>query len=516
MRLLKTRTAKLEFEEFWSVNTPLYAILSHTWGEGEVTYQDVQRGNPSPRKAGYAKVKETRAIAAAYGFDYVWIDTCCIDKASSSELSEAINSMYDWYRKSTICFAYLADVLPCPSSSSSPYNPEFLEKSKWFSRGWTLQELIAPSIIVFFNQEWQKIGSKSSLEADLSRITDIPPEVLQSCDPSTSSIARRMSWASHRQTTRVEDTAYCLMGIFGINMPMLYGEGERAFLRLQEEILKISDDHTIFAWETRFLSQSDDHYPSLLAPSPAVFDRKHNAFPLASSDPLVGAITVDNKGIHLTVQVLDHHEDDTTRVLLPCMVKISGHLLFVGLVLRSVSMSETGSSSSSSSFLVTKNSSSFGNGEKFFVKAKNVLLTVRGEEIEESKKSNKWFDAHICIQRTRQAVRHFPLAEVARQGDATMMERMLENGASMGNSQLLHVAATHGHEALVSFLLDWGVRPDLRVLQGAVENGHLGVTRLLLNRGVQPGVEVLSWCYSNEKMARLLPAECGPSGFDPW
>ena len=164
-------------------------------------------------------------MAAADGFHYIWIDTCCIDKASSAELSEAINSTYRWYHESGVCYAYLADVPP------NAVDNEFA-KSRWFTRGWTLQELIAPLTVIFLNKEWQKIGIKSSRQRIISEVTGIPANILLGGDLERASIAQKISWASKREITRIEDIAYCLMGIFSINMPMLYGEGERVFIRL--------------------------------------------------------------------------------------------------------------------------------------------------------------------------------------------------------------------------------------------------------------------------------------------
>ena len=167
-------------------------------------------------------------MAVADGFDYIWIDTCCIDKTSSAELSEALNSMYRWYQEAEECYAYLADV---PHNSinraTGVTGPSW--KSRWFTRGWTLQELIAPLSVIFLNSEWQEIGTKSNLQRDISEITGIPSSFLLGDDLRHASIAQRMSWASKRETTRIEDLAYYLMGLFGIYMPMLYGEGERAY-----------------------------------------------------------------------------------------------------------------------------------------------------------------------------------------------------------------------------------------------------------------------------------------------
>ncbi|KAK0634092.1 heterokaryon incompatibility protein-domain-containing protein, partial [Immersiella caudata] len=246
MRLLHTTLTPeglFEQSEFAGDGIPRYAILSHAWGDSEITLRDVEAGR-GRGKAGHEKVEKCCDRAKADGFDYAWVDTCCIDKTSSAELSEAINSMYRWYQNADICYAYLSDV---PSSGARRF-----EESRWFTRGLTLQELIAPSRIIFFDQTWVEIGTKTTLGEMIMHRTGIPFAVLNG-DPGAverATVAQRMSWASTRQTTRVEDIAYCLLGIFGVNMPLLYGEGERAFIRLQEEIIKISDDHSIFAWQS--------------------------------------------------------------------------------------------------------------------------------------------------------------------------------------------------------------------------------------------------------------------------
>ncbi|KAK0639127.1 hypothetical protein B0T16DRAFT_336794, partial [Cercophora newfieldiana] len=164
--------------------------------------------------------------------------TCCIDKSSNTELCQAINSMYRWYREAVVCYTYLADV------------PERgFEESEWFDRGWTLQELIAPPLVVFFDAEWIRIGTKSSMSATISAVTCIPQKILLTSNHADASVAQKMSWAAGRKTSVVEDRAYSLMGLFDISMPMIYGEGERAFVRLQEEILKMTDDLSIFVWK---------------------------------------------------------------------------------------------------------------------------------------------------------------------------------------------------------------------------------------------------------------------------
>ncbi|KAL6363264.1 hypothetical protein LRP88_02675 [Fusarium phalaenopsidis] len=281
MRLLNTQNVVVE--TFGDDQIPSYAILSHTWEAEEVTFQDMELGKATSKK-GWAKVKDSCSMARKNGFDYVWLDTCCIDKTSSAELSEAINSMYRWYQEAAVCYAFLADVSDLSGLSSS----------KWFTRGWTLQELIAPSSMIFFSQTWEELGTKATLDQVISERTRIPKAILSGDqDLETASVAQRMSWASDRRTTRREDLAYCLMGIFSINMPLLYGEGERAFIRLQEEIMRALDDHSLFAWK----------YPNarggLLAVSPAAFKASGNIIPWNPFMPYNSPFTLTNKGVHL-------------------------------------------------------------------------------------------------------------------------------------------------------------------------------------------------------------------------
>jgi hypothetical protein len=244
MRLLNTNS--LSFESFHGRQRPPYAILSHTWGEDEVLFDDI-RTKPRrkwKRKQGAPKVIGSARLARRQSFDYIWIDTCCIDKSSSAELSEAINSMFLWYEESAVCYVYLSDVLA-----------DGLPSARWFQRGWTLQELIAPVWEEFYDRHWEYIGSRKALAAQIEEITTIERSLLEreSWDGSRPdleaySVSQRMVWASQRQTTRVEDEAYCLMGLFDINMPLLYGEGTNAFLRLQDEILKRTGDQSILVY----------------------------------------------------------------------------------------------------------------------------------------------------------------------------------------------------------------------------------------------------------------------------
>ncbi|KAI0160743.1 HET-domain-containing protein [Xylariaceae sp. FL1272] len=255
---------RVELEAFTEGSVPEYAILSHTWSVEEVSFQDLQllgrrqwthamsqTASAIKEKRGYQKLRSASELAARNGYDYIWIDTCCIDKTSSAELSEAINSMFRWYKEASICYAFLEDVEPVSDESHDFYG--LCHGSRWFTRGWTLQELIAPADVWFFTKHWRRLGCKASdhhVSRSLARITGIDLAVLQGViSPSEMSIASRMKWASQRQTTRIEDIAYCLMGLFDVNMPLLYGEGRKAFIRLQEEILKTSNDQSFFIWD---------------------------------------------------------------------------------------------------------------------------------------------------------------------------------------------------------------------------------------------------------------------------
>jgi hypothetical protein len=300
MRLLNSST--IELEEPGSKNLE-YAILSHTWGENEISFQDLQNLSEDKKDSeGYKKIKSCCTQAHSDGWEYVWIDTACIDKTSSSELSEAINSMYLWYRNAQVCYAYLADV---PSGQEHQSNGSRFRNSKWFTRGWTLQELLAPLYLVFFGQDWVEIGTKASLREAISEVTGISSQVLLVNYAGETSVAQRMSWASKRKTTRVEDEAYCLMGIFGVNMPMLYGEGQNAFIRLQLEILKLSDDHTIFAWMG---NAKDGNERGLLAHSPKEFANCGNVCQF-DTDTLRSPYSMTNRGLHIELPLIPMYKD---------------------------------------------------------------------------------------------------------------------------------------------------------------------------------------------------------------
>ncbi|KXJ92569.1 heterokaryon incompatibility protein-domain-containing protein [Microdochium bolleyi] len=245
MRLLHVQTHA--FTDFQGDGVPAYAILSHTWQQWqEVSYQEwLQPTDDIRSKSGYRKICEACKKARADGYDWIWVDTNCIDKTSSAELSEAINSMYAWYRRAAVCYAYLEDVPPVEEASSDPFAA--FRDSRWHTRGWTLQELLAPQKIVFFARDWSLMGTRDWLVKEIKTATGIDTDDCRR-EIDTSSVARKMSWLARRKTTRVEDMAYCMLGLLNINMPLLYGEGAKAFIRLQEEIIKNNPDLTIFCW----------------------------------------------------------------------------------------------------------------------------------------------------------------------------------------------------------------------------------------------------------------------------
>ena len=253
MWLLNTQTLKLEA---FLGKIPSYAILSHRWEDEELSFGDVTPEYQHLKS--YQKVKAFCEEAARNNFQYVWVDTCCIDKKSSAELGEAINSMYMWYERADICYAYLCDV----------QGNRGIAESSWFTRGWTLQELLAPTSLQFYDSRWSPIASKHELSAELEAITGIPQLALYTFRHDDFCVAEKMAWAASRQTTREEDSAYCLLGLFNVNMPLLYGEGSKAFLRFQEEIMKVSTDLSILLWQGRASPMN-----GMLAAAPSSFKK---------------------------------------------------------------------------------------------------------------------------------------------------------------------------------------------------------------------------------------------------
>jgi hypothetical protein len=366
MRLIDTKT--LALKEFFGNQIPPYAILSHTWHEEEVSFQDWADQSLASQKKGHKKILDVCGLAQKHGHDYMWVDTNCIDKSSSAELTEAINSMFKWYQSAQVCYVYLFDV-PSPeaaaeaaSSSSSSSSSEddglrvvvhgseassevssranrrrkrrlkrypksqdfswYFRNSRWFTRGWTLQELLAPQDVEFYSNDWSLLGTKESLYSEISSITRIKIQYLcrkYVSDPyignsergliarsiqygvplRKSSVSERLSWLSNRTTTRLEDMAYCMLGIFELNMPLLYGEGSKAFTRLQEEIMKVSDDHSLFCWNWN----TPQNGGGFLSEVPSEF-RYASRFVPKQEDKRPAPYTFTNAGLSIRLPIL--------------------------------------------------------------------------------------------------------------------------------------------------------------------------------------------------------------------
>ncbi|KAI0098422.1 heterokaryon incompatibility protein-domain-containing protein [Daldinia grandis] len=382
MRLLNTHTLKVvEFTQ----ERPRYAILSHMWEYDEVLFQDIKHGFASS-KHGYAKVTGCCHQATKDGYEWIWIDTCCIDKSSSAELSEAINSMYTWYAESDVCYVYLSDVrsvnaegfrvilraaessrtgtdisIPeidpqlAPEASTNQFLYEF-KSSRWLRRGWTLQELIAPRYIEFYNHDWAELGTKATLRAIITEATGIDEGVLLGYTAlSDITVALKMSWAANRVTTRQEDMAYCLMGIFNINMPLLYGEGTKAFKRLQEEIIRHYEDYTILLcintnWDVFLAEGPADftgqvmHDPELEADSLSKLIRMdlrrvRNQTELPTASSILGGDSYTNmaltsRGVHAALLCLESTDDGFFLAWTRCWYDNDNDPLFIFLRIR--------------------------------------------------------------------------------------------------------------------------------------------------------------------------------------
>ncbi|KAM5341375.1 hypothetical protein ACJ41O_014406 [Fusarium nematophilum] len=269
MHLLNIKTLKLEY---FISNVPPYAILSHIWGPREVTHQDVKLDRDLDQKPGWIKIVDfCHAVTATMPEppEYVWVDTCCLDRTSSAEISEYVNAMFSWYRQATCCFAYLEDVVlngswpvgDAKSLAGSPADGHSLSSSH--RPRWT-----------FLTETGASWG---------------PKKMLQTGNLSRASVADKMSWAAGRQTEKPEDIAYCLVGIFDISMSVLYSERDKAFIRLQEELSKEYDDHTIFAWDSSSIPSSVSTIGAL-APHPDFFSNSLNLEPLLNTGDSVSSI----------------------------------------------------------------------------------------------------------------------------------------------------------------------------------------------------------------------------------
>ncbi|UKZ69789.1 uncharacterized protein TrAtP1_010793 [Trichoderma atroviride] len=302
MRLLKTDRYELVEANDIPEPFPQYAILSHTWisPKDEITYQDIKKRkedieNDLFKQKGWAKLRRYCDRAARDGWDWAWMDTCCIDKTNPYDTQEAINAMFQWYQDAGICYAYLDDVdanIIFSTVGSAGVNDledvdldniagadnvanrcsfrhkalsPFVVKAKWFTRGWTLQELLAPHYLVFVDRAWRRIGTRESWADEIKEASGIETPYLTAFSPTdfnSCSIAMRLSWASGRDTTLEEDETYSLLGLFGISLPLIYGEGRwRAFNRLQRELITVYNDDSIFAWKAEQTSRSRINRP---------------------------------------------------------------------------------------------------------------------------------------------------------------------------------------------------------------------------------------------------------------
>ena len=326
-----------------------YAILSHRWTEQEVNYEEIvdlakmAKKEKIRQRHGYWKILAGCVQAQKDRYEWLWVDTCCIDKRSSAELSEAINSMYRWYENAGICYAYLHDTPDplFPTARNEERYRDFNGWPEWFSRGWTLQELIAPSNVQFFNKNWKNIGDKRTLAPTLANITKIPEHILtHGLCGNRPCVAQIMSWAANRTTTRVEDRAYSLMGLLEVNMPMLYGEGKKAFHRLQLEIIRTSNDQSIFAWDC---IDDDEVTGNILADDPGFFEccgrmeligqdeyiecLKEDDVPkeeLDSVEDRLGTFPITNRGIHIWLFLRPYRGSRTLfEARLPCRIRPS-------------------------------------------------------------------------------------------------------------------------------------------------------------------------------------------------
>ncbi|KAF2823216.1 HET-domain-containing protein, partial [Ophiobolus disseminans] len=233
-------------KEFIDGDIPHYAILSHTWDRSsdEVTFQDVHSdAGDWKAKKGYKKLIFLEQQARKDGLDYFWIDTCCINKESSAEHSEAINSMFRWYQRAQKCYVYLSDVyalsLENELDGMGPWKRAF-QRSRWFTRIWTLQELLAPNTVEFFSADRVSLGLREILHKEINEITGIPTEALTGHRRPMFkfTVGQRVRWARNRKAKREEDVAYALLGIFDVNMPLIYGEGKRKALARLDRVIQ--------------------------------------------------------------------------------------------------------------------------------------------------------------------------------------------------------------------------------------------------------------------------------------
>ncbi|RYC63731.1 hypothetical protein CHU98_g2471 [Xylaria longipes] len=307
MWLIETSTLQLKF--FTEVEKGSYAILSHTWEKEELSFEQLRNPHSTfleeiQNSPAFLKIIGTCKLASQHGLSYAWVDTCCIDKSSSAELSEAINSMFRYCQDAAFCIAFISDLphSPDPVTLNADFESQF-PRCRWLTRGWTLQELIAPAQVYFYDSTWSLRGSKNDWKSLMFKETGIDEAILETPNGlRLVPVARRMSWVSKRQTTRPEDIAYCLLGIFDVNMPLIYGEGRKAFTRLQEEIAKDSCDLSLFAWQ---LLDSFQNYRGILAISPAEFANCREIKHRIRNAIIPTEFTLTNRGLRIETTLVN-------------------------------------------------------------------------------------------------------------------------------------------------------------------------------------------------------------------
>lgn len=478
MRLL--RVDSLTFEEHFEPDVPQYAILSHRWEEEEILYADIIAGRFKHKKA-LMKLRYTCEQTRKDNLEFVWIDTFCIDKTSSADLSEAINSMFNWYRDAAVCYAYLSDYTTL--EEEAPFT-----SSTWFSRGWTLQELIAPDDVKFYDKSWTFIGTRFDLRYDIQEVTQIPIDVLLHGSYTTIENAlarypagRKMSWAARRRTTRIEDRAYSLLGLFQVNMPLLYGEGDRAFDRLQKEILRDSADLSMLAWNRDYI---DDR---LLAPKPNDFEDCHDlefssASRLRAGDNLTVSIT--NLGLRIDNPRVREDRGNICLLDLRCYRRQEPARIRVLELHKSSSQQgadspETEANAKSSLYFLNSLADANGYGQlqlhirttevnifEFFEQQLLPSLTIAGGSQRRQKLEKSAVHTHISfgwdsnLTDSMKVISLFPI-DKWKQSDV-----LFEFGTNhvidvLENMGAIAVEDSHGNRVAVTFVRSWDSRPNI-------------------------------------------------------
>jgi hypothetical protein len=403
---------------------PPYAIFSHTWGSDneEVTFDDIINGIGKD-KIGYEKIRFCGKQARQDNLRYFWIDTCCINKSTNNELSTAINSMFRWYQRSSKCYVYLSDVsVPDDVTDTQALRITWeyaFRQSRWFTRGWTLQELLAPATVEFFSRNGRRLGTKISLEQEIHEITKIPVNAIRGERFSNFSINERMSWSSERSTTLEEDRVYCLLGIFGVFMPLIYGEGEEyANLRFRDEIQKRCGEYlqhiqtTSHPWvRCRPLRRLRTNTSSTEAPPCS--GRRKEVPHLAS-----GNISQIVEPIPSTTS-----RSITSRNSLLCLDSFLRKLGFYGSIVRHRDVGKAGSQ-----FLVRVGVCPF---EMPWLIGSNTLELLLSYTAHDKIQKFNWE-----IQLQYRVPEESPLMKACQMGDVTLMQQILEEGNGGINDQI--------------------------------------------------------------------------------